>query len=153
MDSTTTNIGIEPGNGLDEKQSDAPAQVDVQTILSHYSAQVRLARATELAHSGKTQEAEAILVQNGEFLPTARELDLLARIAARQGLFDEARRRWNAALELEPDNEIFRQCLRNLTPARRFASLIANSQDTMVNVLALTMIALAVVAVIYALQR
>jgi len=116
-------------------------------------AQIRLARATELAQSGRLREAEAVLVQNGELPGRANELDLLARIAARQGRFDEARQRWKAAMQLEPQNDVYRQCLENLTPAKRIVRLIAHHQDTLLNVLVWTTIAFAVAALVYVFRR
>jgi Tetratricopeptide repeat len=81
-------------------------------------------------------EAEAVLVRDYKLPDDAGELDLLARIAARQGRFDEARRHWSAAIEKEPGNEIYRHCVEYLTPARRTIRLIANSQDTFLLILA-----------------
>lgn len=122
---------------------------ETRTALQDWFAQIRLARATELAQSGRLLEAEAVLAQNGELPRNASELDLLARIAARQGRFDEARRRWNAAIQIDPGNEIYRQCLEHLTPARKIVRLIANSQDTLLNLLVWTTIAFAVAALGY----
>lgn len=122
---------------------------ETQTALQNCFAQIRLARATELAQSGRLLEAEAMLAQNGELPRNASELDLLARIAARQGRFDEARRRWNAAIQIEPGNEIYRQCLESLTPAKRIVRLIAHHQDTLLNLLVWTTIAFAVSALVY----
>jgi Flp pilus assembly protein TadD len=116
-------------------------------------AAIRLARATELAQSGRLLEAEAVLVQDGELPSTANELDLLARIAARQGRFGEARRRWESAMQLDPGNAIYCQCLANLTPARRFASLLTHHQDTLLNVLVWTTIALAIAVLLHTLRR
>lgn len=124
-----------------------------RTALQNCFAQIRLARATELAQSGRLPEAEAILTHNGELPDNALELDLLARIAARQGRFDEARRRWNAAIKIEPGNEIYRQCVEHLTPARRIVRLIANSQDRLLNMLVWTTIAFAVGTLIYTFRR
>ena len=115
--------------------------------------QIRLARATELAQSGRLLEAEAVLAQNGALPHNAGELDLLARIAARQGRFDEARRRWNAAIQIEPGNETYRQCLEHLTPARRIVRLVAHHQDTLLNVLVWTTIAFAVAALVYTFRH
>jgi tetratricopeptide (TPR) repeat protein len=125
----------------------------MRAALQDCFARIRLARATELAQSGRLLEAEAVLAQNGELPHSATELDLLARIAARQGRFDEARRRWDTATQIEPGNEIYRQCLEHLTPARRIARLIANSPDTLLSVLAWTTVAFAVAALIYAFRR
>jgi tetratricopeptide (TPR) repeat protein len=122
---------------------------EVRSALLNCFGQIRLARATELAQSGRLLEAEAVLAQNGELPYNARELDLLARIAARQGRFDEAQQRWNAAILIEPGNEIYRQCIEQLTPARRIVRLLANSQDTLLNVLVWTTVALSIGAIVY----
>jgi len=126
---------------------------ETRTALQNCFAQIRLARATELAQSGRLLEAEAVLAQNGELPRSARELDLLARIAARQGRFDEARRRWNAAIQTEPGNEIYRQCLEHLTPRRRIARLIVNSQGTLLNLLVWATIAFAVAVLVYTFRH
>jgi tetratricopeptide (TPR) repeat protein len=127
--------------------------LETRTALQNCFTQIRLARATELVQSGRLLEAEAALAQNGEFPRNASELDLLARIAARQGRFDEARRRWNAAIQIEPGNEIYRQCLENLTPARRIVRLIVNSQGTLLFLLVWATIAFAVAVVVYAFRH
>jgi tetratricopeptide (TPR) repeat protein len=124
-----------------------PSEVNI--ALQNHFAQIRLARATELAQSGRLLQAEAVLAQNGELPRNASELDLLARIAARQGRFDEARRRWNAAMQIEPGNEVYRQCIEYLTPARRIVRFIAHHQDTLLNVLVWTTIAFAVAVLVY----
>lgn len=135
---------------MNEYEQQLPTEA--RTALENCFAQIRLARATELAQSGRLLEAEAVLVQNGELPHNAGELDLMARIAARQGRFNEARRRWNAAIQIEPGNEIYRQCLERLTPARRIVRIIVSSQDTLLNVLVWTTIVFAVTAMIYAFR-
>lgn len=109
--------------------------VKLQAALERCFAEIRVARAAELARSGRLLEARGVLVPNGELPSSPHELDLLARIAARQGRFDEARRMWSAAIQLEPGNVAFRQCLEDLTPGRRMARVIANSQDALLTVL------------------
>ena len=126
---------------------------EAQIALQNCFAQIRLARSTELAQAGRLLEAEAILTHNGKLPDHARALDLLARIAARQGRFDEARRRWEAAIQVEPGNEIYRQCIEHLTPARRIARLIANSQETLLSVLMWATIAFSVGVLIFTFQR
>lgn len=128
-----------------------PSEANI--ALQNHIAQIRLARATELAQAGRLLEAEAVLAQNGELPRNASELDLLARIAARQGRFDEARRRWNAAMQIEPGNDIYRQCIEHLTPARRIVALIAHHQDTLLNILVWTTIAFAVAALVYTFRH
>ena len=60
-------------------------------------AEIRFARATELAQSGRFLEAEGLLNPNGELPDNPAELDLLARIAGQRGQFDKARRYWTVA--------------------------------------------------------
>lgn len=112
-------------------------------------AQIRLARATELAQSKRFLEAEVVLMPNGELPNNPRELDLLARIAARQGSFADARRLWNRALQSEPENEIYKQCLACLTPARRIPRLIERSLDTLLPILVWGMVALSIGALVF----
>jgi predicted Zn-dependent protease len=132
---------------VSEKPQLLPSETNI--VFESCFAKIRLARATELAQSGRLLEAEAVLVQNDEVPESASELDLLARIAAKQGRFNEARRRWKAALQLEPQNDVYRQCLENLTPAKRIVRLITHHQDTLLNILVWTTIAFAVVVLVY----
>ncbi len=127
--------------------------VEARTALQHCFGQIRLARAAELAQSGRFLEAEAALIHNGQLPQSAPELDLLARIAARQGRFDEARQRWNVALQMDPGNETYRQCIEHLTPARRVVRLIARSQDTLLFVLVWVTVAFGAAVLIYAFRR
>ena len=65
--------------------------------------------ATELARSGRHNEAEAIV----EAIPSEQRpaplCDLLGRIYAQQGKFVEAETAWNRALELDPSNEHYQR--------------------------------------------
>ena len=122
---------------------------EARSALQICFAQIRLGRATELAQSGRFLEAEAVLMPSGELPDEPRELDLLARIAARQGRFNDARRRWNIAIEKQPDNPIYRQCVEGLTLARRIGRLVANSQYKLLSVLALATVAFGIGALIY----
>lgn len=126
---------------------------EVNAVLQNLFDRIRLARATELAQSGRLLEAEAALIQNGELPRSASELDLLARIAARQGRFAEARRRWNAALQIEPANETYRKCIEQLTAARQIGRLIAHYQDTLLNAVVWTTIAFGIVVLVYTFRQ
>ena len=130
-------------------ETSQPLTKGTQDALQTCFAQIRLARATELAQSGRLLEAEGVLTQNGNLPENASELDLLARIATRQGRFDEARRRWNSALQIDPKNEIYRQCIEQLTPTRRIVRLIVYHQDTLLSALVWTTIAFAASALVY----
>jgi len=88
---------------------------EVRAALGKWFAQVRLARATELAQSKRFREAEAVLTFNAALPFDSRELDLLARIAANQQRFTEARRLWEAALQRELHNPLYQRCLKRLS--------------------------------------
>jgi hypothetical protein len=92
-------------------------------------AKIRLARATELAQSRRFLEAESLLAPNGELPGDPRELDLLARIAAKQEQFGKARQLWEIALQKSPANEEYSQCLELAKKWERLSSLL----DKMVN--------------------
>jgi hypothetical protein len=131
--------------------NETPQQLpnETQTALQNCFAQIRLARATELAQSERFFEAEAVLMPDGEHPDRPRELDLLARIATRQGNFDVARRLWTRALQNEPENEIYKQCLSCLTPARRIPRLIERSLDALLPVLVWGMVALSIGVLVF----
>ena len=76
--------------------------------------QFRLARAADLARSGRYLEAQGLLSPKGHYSDAPRDLDLLARIAVRQGRISEARRLWEAALQKDPKNPDYNECLQRL---------------------------------------
>jgi tetratricopeptide (TPR) repeat protein len=76
---------------------------------------IRYAHAAELARTGNYLEAEALLTPNGRVPDSSRELDLLARMAAQQERFDDAARLWKAALERDPANINYKDCLQQLS--------------------------------------
>jgi len=130
--------------------NDANCGQEARTLLETCFLRIRLARATELARSRRFVEAQAELMRNGELPPTGQELDLLARIAALQGRFDEARRFWNVAIQIEPGNAIYRQYVESLTPARRVGRIIATAQDTLLNTLVWLAVAFGIGALVFA---
>lgn len=84
---------------------------DPATLVHTFETRLRLARATELAHSNRLLEAEAIL-SPGRSLPSSPEhLDLLARIHIRQGRLDLARQRWQTAIKNGGPHAEFEECL------------------------------------------
>jgi hypothetical protein len=80
----------------------------VRSILSECFRGMRLARATELARSRNYVEATALLAPQGRLPTDPRELDLLARIAARQRRFTDAERLWIAASRAAPGEVEYR---------------------------------------------
>jgi tetratricopeptide (TPR) repeat protein len=91
---------------------------ETRTALQNCFAQIRLARATELAQSGRFLEAEAVLVGNGDLQETPRALDLLARIAAQQRQYQRAEELWRKALSRAPETKEFREGLTALQKLR-----------------------------------
>lgn len=91
--------------------------------------QIRFARAAELARSGRYVEAEGVLSPNGHPSEAPRDLDLLARIAAQQARLSDTRRLWEAALQKDSRNPVYKDCLQRLTElqdaASRFDTLLA----------------------------
>jgi tetratricopeptide (TPR) repeat protein len=85
------------------------------TALDQCLAEVRFARAAELGRAGQYDDAEALLSKDGLPPEAPRELDLLARIAAQQGRLERARRLWETALQNDPQNQIYRDCLECLS--------------------------------------
>jgi tetratricopeptide (TPR) repeat protein len=94
---------------VNQEQEKLPPEA--RTALEKCFAQIRLARATELAQSKRFLEAEAVLLPNGELPDDPRELDLLARIAAQKEQFSKARSLWEAALQKLPADEEYIRCV------------------------------------------
>lgn len=83
----------------------------IGNALAEFNRKLRLARATDMARSGRFLEAEALLRPFGEQPKDALELDLLARIAVQRWRFEEARSLWEAAIRSDPANEQYRKCI------------------------------------------
>lgn len=124
-----------------------------RNALQQVFGEIRLARATELAHSERFVEAEAVLREGGYEPETAGEFDLMARMAAQQGNFDKARRFWNRALQLEPQNAKFQLCLRSLTPGRQAGRMIAVNESRLWNLFAVVVVILVVMTLIFVLRK
>ncbi len=90
-----------------------------ERILKECFDQMRFARAAELARSRRYLEAKHILSPNGKMPSEPRELDLLARIAAKQKQFDHARTLWEQALRRVPENGDFRRAIEHVGSAKR----------------------------------
>ena len=85
-------------------------EADLAGIVDKYTSQLRLARAAELAQSGRLLEAESLLSYDAGSL-TCNELDLLARIHVKQGRLADALRRWREAQQLSRHGEYKTQIL------------------------------------------
>jgi hypothetical protein len=92
---------------------------EVRGILSECFQEMRLARATELACSRRYLEATALLTPQGRLPADAKELDLLARIAAQQRRFVDAERLWNDASRVAPENTTYRETATRAARARQ----------------------------------
>ncbi len=134
-------------------QQQLPPTQAARNVIEKFFGDIRFARAAELAQLDRFAEAAAVLTENGRAPENARELDLLARIAARQGHFGEARNYWNAAAKLEPQNPVYRQCLESLTPARRIARIIATHEAKLLNLLVFAIVVMVVGLLIFVFKR
>jgi len=75
----------------------------VSSLIDRFDADMRVARASELALAGRLLQAESLLCQHGLLPKTALEMDLLARINVRQGRLLDALRRWREASQLSEE--------------------------------------------------
>ena len=116
-----------------------------RATIDEFAEQVRFARAAQLAQSDKYLEAEGVLCANGHLPENPRELDLLARIALRQGRNAQARRLWEAALSLDPQNETYQECLARLEDLPR----LRISFDTVLTCMVWTTIAFSIATLLY----
>jgi type VI secretion system protein ImpK len=119
---------------------------ETQAALDECFDQIRFARATELARAGKYPEAESLLSPPGQPAQVPRDLDLLARMAAQQGRYADARRFWEAALKIEPENNAYALCLEHLDQAKQGAK----SGDPLPNFLIVAAIVFGLAVLIYA---
>lgn len=83
---------------------------------------------------------------SGQLPDNPRDLDLLARIAAQQDRLSDARRLWETALQKDPHNPEYEDCLQRLTQFQHAASLF----DTLLTWLAYATIIFGIGTLIYA---
>ncbi len=102
-------------------EEQAPEVKAIGIALERHLASARLACATELAHARHYKEAEELLRSNGRNVTSPVELDLLARMAGKQGRLDDARLAWEKAASSSPDNEALKHSLALLNGYARSA--------------------------------
>jgi tetratricopeptide (TPR) repeat protein len=100
--------------------SRARATQQLRDTLKEYFEQIRLARAAELARSGRYLEAERLFFPIGRESLDLREIDLLARISAQQRQYERARDLWEYALQRAPENADYKRAIQNTREAERF---------------------------------
>jgi hypothetical protein len=126
-----------------QKQENPSLQAE--RIVKECFEQMRFARAAELARSRRYPEAQHILSPNGKMPSEPRELDLLARIAAKRKQFDQARRFWEEALRRVPGNDEFKHAIERAASAKRvrkFRQTVAFAVITAIAVAGLILIVL-----------
>lgn len=82
--------------------------------IDRFNRKIRLARASELALSGRLLEAEALLISKERFPDTWDELDLLARIRVREGKFADALKLWNRGANMPTRSLRAHACIASL---------------------------------------
>lgn len=117
-------------------------------MLESCIAKIRFARATELAQSRRFIEAEALLSPKGVLTDDPCELDLLARIAAKQEQFGKARHLWESALLKAPNNEEYTECLKQAQKWER----LSNGLDKVVNYGVWVVVALTIAVMVYVIK-
>lgn len=90
---------------------------------------IRYAQATELTRTGRYLEAEALLAPKGRIPESARDLDLLARIATLQKQFDRAERFWESALQKAPGNLDYTKLLERVRELEPDSDLDPNEES------------------------
>jgi len=83
-------------------------------VLDSFTYRLKIARAVELASFGALENAENLIMNKGLGPQTIEENDILARIYVLQGRYYDARKIWSSALDLEPQNDSFRNALDSL---------------------------------------
>src|ERR1017187_10361348 len=83
-------------------------------VLAHFDRRMRLARASELALSGRLLEAETLLVSTARFPNTWEELDLLARIRVREGKLADALILWRRGAKIATYSSRAHECIASL---------------------------------------
>ncbi|EDY20133.1 hypothetical protein CfE428DRAFT_2057 [Chthoniobacter flavus Ellin428] len=86
-------------------------------------AQMRVARAAELARSRRYREAEDLLTGHEGNPSDPRELDLLARIAAQQRQYPRARHLWEVALQRLPGQAEYERAIVRTRRAERLQTI------------------------------
>ena len=128
---------------MNEQDNQLSAQTRV--ALEKCLAQIRLVRATELAQSRLFLEAERLMTPDGKLPDDPHELDLLARIAAKQKQFAKARRLWETALQKSPANVEYAQCLERVRKVERTSRLI----DSILNYVVWAVVLFAIAVIVY----
>jgi hypothetical protein len=106
--------------------------------------QIRFARAAELARFGRYLAAEGLLSPNGREPSDPKELDLLARISARQRRYRRARRLWEIALKQSPGNADYVRAIERTREAERFQAMLRKAAMLALLGLAVTALVIAV---------
>lgn len=81
---------------------------------SPLNADLQFLSASALAANGQLEEAKALLCQGGDLPSSPQALDLLARIAVQSNDLTQARRHWQAALQVNPAYEPAKHALASL---------------------------------------
>ena len=131
---------------MNAQDNQFPAQT--RDALEKCLVQIRLLRAIELAQSRRFLESERLMSPNGELPDDPRELDLLARIAAKQEQFAKARRLWETALQKSPVNVEYSQCLERVRKLERASGLI----DSVLNYVVWVVVVFSIAAIVYAFK-
>lgn len=86
----------------------------VAVVTDRFDRRMRLARASELALSGRLLEAETLLMSKERLPDTWEELDLLARIRVREGKLADALKLWGLGATIPTHSSRAHACIASL---------------------------------------
>jgi hypothetical protein len=86
----------------------------LKEAIDRFDRKIQLARASELALSGRLLEAEALLVLKERLPNTWEELDLLARVRVREGKLADAFRLWGRGATIPTHSSRAHACIASL---------------------------------------
>lgn len=139
-------MNVRPDLMLDQYDGRSTADGEVRPAGDALLTEVVVARAADLARTGRYAEAESILVHLlGDPPRSAAALDLLARIHAQQGRWREAEALWQAAAALDPSNPAYAAGLRRLQRTAGQKAGRALSRPLLTGAAALVIVAIAVI--------
>lgn len=87
----------------------------VTELVNRFDYALRLARASELARSGRLLEAETLISEEQGVRESFAGIDLLARIYVKHGKYGEALRLWRKLSHMDHGTNSADQCIQSLT--------------------------------------
>jgi tetratricopeptide (TPR) repeat protein len=114
--------------------------------------QLILLYASQLATCGQLDEAEKLIKEDKMLSSSPMSLDLLARIAVQKGHFNQAKKLWQMALALDPDNKTIQIALACISGPWLFQSMLKRISFLTIVALIITFVISEVMAIFPVIQ-